>query len=141
MSVEAPCLLACDLGTGGNKASLYTVEGEELGSTFVPYATYYPAAGHHEQAPEDWWQAVVTSIRKLMADSAARSDRVDALAVSGQSLAMVPVDAEGRLLRTRIPIWSDSRASAQTSRFFRRVDERARLRPNEAAAEAQDLFP
>ena len=30
MSGTGPCLLACDLGTGGNKASLYTVEGEEL---------------------------------------------------------------------------------------------------------------
>jgi xylulokinase len=66
MSRESPCLLACDLGTGGNKASLYEVDGSEIATVFVPYATHYPAAGYHEQAPEDWWQAVVTGVSRLI---------------------------------------------------------------------------
>ena len=38
-------LLAYDLGTGGNKASLYNEEGACLGAVFVPYDTLYPQPG------------------------------------------------------------------------------------------------
>jgi hypothetical protein len=51
-------IIAYDLGTGGNKASLYDEEGNCLVSTFVPYETIYPRAGWHEQCPMDWWNAV-----------------------------------------------------------------------------------
>jgi xylulokinase len=44
------------------------------------------------------------------------------LAISGHSLGCVPLDAEGRLLRTSTPIWSDKRAVAQTARFFEKID-------------------
>ena len=44
------------------------------------------------------------------------------LAISGQSLGVVPVDGAGRLLRERTPIWSDTRASRQTAAFFEKVD-------------------
>ena len=46
-------IISFDLGTGGNKASLYDVEGNCLASAFVPYATQYPHVGWHEQRPED----------------------------------------------------------------------------------------
>jgi len=52
-------ILACDLGTGGNKASLYDADGTCLASAFVSYDTTYPRSGWHEQRPEDWWRAVV----------------------------------------------------------------------------------
>ena len=45
-------LIAYDLGTGGNKASLYDAAGQLLATEFVPYATDYPQAGWHEQRPE-----------------------------------------------------------------------------------------
>ena len=35
-------ILAHDLGTGGNKASLYDAAGRCLASVFVPYDTHYP---------------------------------------------------------------------------------------------------
>jgi len=38
-------ILAWDLGTGGNKASLYDVDGNCLAAIFVPYETRYPAQG------------------------------------------------------------------------------------------------
>lgn len=45
-------IIAWDLGTGGNKASLYEVDGQCLAATFVPYPTHYPRHGWHEQKPE-----------------------------------------------------------------------------------------
>jgi xylulokinase len=115
-------ILAFDLGTGGAKASLHAEDGACLRTAFLPYPTQYPASGWHEQRPEDWWNAVVEATRRLLAGEDAAA--VEGLAISGQSLGVVPVDDEGRLLRAHTPIWSDTRASAQTQEFFQRVDPR-----------------
>ena len=115
-------IIAYDLGTGGVKASLYSVDGSCQASTFEPYQTIYPNAGWHEQRPEDWWKAVVSATRTLMDAKANSPADVDCLAISGQSLAVIPLDAGGSLLRDSIPIWSDTRATGQTAEFFGKVD-------------------
>jgi xylulokinase len=115
-------LLAYDLGTGGNKASLYDAAGRLLAAAFVPYDTHYPQAGWHEQRPDDWWDSVVRSTRELLASDAVNPASIRALAISGHSLGCVPVDAQGRLLRAATPIWSDKRPGAQAERFFHTVD-------------------
>jgi xylulokinase len=117
-------IIAYDLGTGGNKASLFDARGACLAFSFVPYPTHYPDAGWHEQRPEDWWQAVVASTRELLSRVPGAAADIECLAISGQSLGVVPVDGEGRLLRERTPIWSDTRAAAQTQAFFRKIDRR-----------------
>jgi xylulokinase len=118
-------IVAYDLGTGGAKASLYDAGGGCLASTFVSYETLYPDTGWHEQRPADWWNAVVKSTRDLLAASRANPADVACLAISGQSLAVIPVDGSGEPLRESIPIWSDTRASAQAAAFFKIVDPAA----------------
>jgi xylulokinase len=113
-------LIAYDLGTGGAKASLYGEDGGCLRSAFLPYETRYPAGGWHEQRPDDWWDAIVRATRQLMEDQ--DPGAVEGLAISGQSLGVVPVDDAGTLLREWTPIWSDTRATAQTRAFFAKVD-------------------
>jgi xylulokinase len=115
-------IISFDLGTGGNKASLYDAEGNCLASNFVPYETYYPQVGWHEQQPEDWWNAVVQSTRELMAASGVPKEEIVCLGISGHSLGAVPVDREGNLLRDATPIWSDIRAHKEVEKFFARVD-------------------
>ena len=46
-------LLAHDIGTSGNKASLFTIEGELVESTVVSYEVDYGEGGKAEQNPED----------------------------------------------------------------------------------------
>ena len=46
-------IISFDLGTGGNKAFLYDLEGNCLASAFDPYSTQYPQVGWHEQHPLD----------------------------------------------------------------------------------------
>ncbi|HVO18668.1 MAG TPA: FGGY-family carbohydrate kinase [Anaeromyxobacter sp.] len=113
-------IVAYDLGTGGAKASLYAEDGACQRSIFIPYDTHYPAGGWHEQRPEDWWRSIVQATRQLLADG--DPGAVEGLAISGQSLGVVPVDGSGTLLREHTPIWSDTRATAQTREFFSRVD-------------------
>jgi len=116
-------ILACDLGTGGNKASLYDSEGRCLASIFAAYETEYPQAGWHEQRPAAWWDSVVQSTRQLLAGGAADPRSIACLAISGHSLGCVPLAADGRLLRQATPIWSDKRPVAEAAHFFRRIDE------------------
>jgi len=115
-------LLAYDLGTGGNKASLYDADGRLLAAEFVPYDTLYPQAGWHEQRPADWWNSVVESTRRLLASNVASPSSIRGLAISGHSLGCVPLDAQGHLLRESTPIWSDKRPVIQAERFLERVD-------------------
>ena len=48
-------LLAHDIGTSGNKASLFSVEGELIKSTVAGYPVHYGDGGRAEQDPRDWW--------------------------------------------------------------------------------------
>jgi xylulokinase len=116
-------IIAYDLGTGGNKASLYDADGACLASAFVPYETYYPNAGWHEQRPRDWWRAVIESTRKLLASGRADLTEIECVSISGHSLGVVPLDKKGELLRETTPIWSDTRAERQTGELFGKVSE------------------
>jgi len=115
-------IIAYDLGTGGNKASLYDADGRCLAAVFVPYETQYPRPGWHEQRPDDWWRAVVESTNKLLAEGVVDPGGIECLAISGHSLGCVPLDAGGGLLRESTPIWSDKRPTGQIEEFFGRVD-------------------
>ena len=53
-----PYLLAHDLGTTGNKASLFDEAGRLVASHLAPYTVSYPQASWAEQDPIEWWQAV-----------------------------------------------------------------------------------
>jgi len=116
-------IIAWDLGTGGNKASLYNVDGICIASTFVSYNTTYPDHGWHEQRPSDWWDAVVESTKQLMDVTGIDKDDVVCCGISGHSLGAVPIDKNGILLRESVPIWSDSRAGDQAKEYFESFDE------------------
>ena len=115
-------ILAFDLGTGGNKAVLYDVDGALLGSTFSPYDTHYPQSNWAEQSPLDWWTSMVKATRELLRQSGTAKDAIACLCISGHGIGVVPVSKDGRLLRERTLLWSDSRAVAQAKDYFTRVD-------------------
>jgi xylulokinase len=122
MSDPASTVLAFDLGTGGCKASVWTDDGSLLGSAVVPYDTSYPDEGRHEQSAALWWESVVQASRHVLSTLPAVVD-VDAVAVSGHSLGVVPLDSHGDALVDATPIWSDSRGSAYAERFFETIPE------------------
>jgi FGGY family of carbohydrate kinases, N-terminal domain len=117
-------LLAYDFGTGGIKASLYDEAGQCVADGFDGYPTYYPAPGFHEQEPEAWWQATISSTHKLLATlSAEVKQQIVGIGISGHSLGVVPLDKDGKLLRDRTPIWSDARAGEEAKQVFQRISE------------------
>lgn len=115
-------VLAFDLGTSGVKATLYNEEGALLGAKIVNYPLYCSADGkRREQEPMRWWYSVCEASRALMAETDAR---IVGIGLSGHSLGIVPVDAEGQLLCNRTPIWSDARAAPEAEAFFARKSQK-----------------
>jgi xylulokinase len=113
-------ILAHDLGTTGNKATLYDREGRLVGSAFHAYDTEYAHTGWAEQNPDDWWRAVCGSTRELLMRTSTRPDEVACIAFSGQMQGVVPLKADGTPLRSAI-IWADQRAVEQVRRLSERI--------------------
>ncbi|MFN8528792.1 MAG: xylulokinase [Anaerolineae bacterium] len=113
-------VIAHDLGTTGNKATLYDREGRLVGSAFIPYMTEYAHTGWAEQNPEDWWRAVCQSTRILLQTTQTRKDEIACITFSGQMMGVVPLDEQARPLRNAI-IWADQRSLAQEAWIGERV--------------------
>ena len=78
---RAQLILAHDLGTTGNKANLFDVDGTLLGSAFAGYATAYPQPNWAEQSPHDWWNAVCVTTRQLLAETGTDPHAIAAVVV------------------------------------------------------------
>ncbi len=109
-------LIAHDLGTTGNKASLHTDDGRLLASVTVSYGAHFAAGGVAEQNPADWWDAVVSATRQLTESSGIEPGSVAGLVVSGQMMGAVLLDAAFEPVRPAI-IWADSRSSQQAAQL------------------------
>ncbi len=109
-------IIAHDLGTTGNKASLHHDDGRLVAAVTVPYPAHFAAGGIAEQNPQDWWNAVVQATRDLMARTATEPSAVAGLVVSGQMMGAVLLDADGEPARPAI-IWADTRAGEQQRRL------------------------
>jgi xylulokinase len=107
-------LIAHDLGTSGDKASLHEADGRIVAAVTASYPTRYAADTTSEQDPHDWWDAVVAATRQLLAQTSTPPDRVDGVCISGQMMGLVLLDASGEPVRPAM-IWSDQRASAEAA--------------------------
>jgi len=113
-------ILAHDLGTTGDKATLFDESGRASASAFSAYPTEYPRPNWAEQNPEDWWQAVCTTTIQILASAHIAPQEVAGVSFSGQMMGCVPVDRRARPLRNAI-IWADTRAVDQAQALIERV--------------------
>ena len=115
-------LLAHDLGTSGNKATLFTPEGTLVDSVTVSYPVRFYNGNWAEQNPLDWWRAVCESTKALL--SSVSPGEILAVSFSGQMMGCLCVDANGDPLMDSI-IWADMRASAQEQALKDKIDPAA----------------
>lgn len=117
-------ILAHDLGTTGDKASLHDDTGRTLATVTVDYPTRFAADGVAEQDPDDWWHAVRAATRQLLQRAGADVAEVKGVGFSGQMMGAVFLDGEARPVRPAM-IWADHRSTAQADRLLRSVDLRS----------------
>ncbi|MGQ9623201.1 MAG: xylulokinase [Candidatus Caldatribacteriaceae bacterium] len=115
-------IIAHDLGTTGNKATLFDPEGRCLASSFAGYETFYPDALLVEQNPEDYWKAVIFSTRSLLEKARVTKEDIGVVSFSGQMMGALPVDASGNPLY-RIIIWADRRAVEEVKWVRERISD------------------
>ena len=111
-------LLAHDLGTTGNKATLFDEDGALVASALETYPTHYDRPGWVEQDPNAWWESVCRASAAVMEQAGITKSSVAAMSFSGHMMGCVPVDASGAALRRAI-IWADTRASDQVAALLR----------------------
>lgn len=112
-------IIAHDIGTTGDKATLVSDEGKLLRSVTMRYPTEFGPGGVAEQDPRHWWDAVCRATRELvhMTD---RRGRIDAVSFSGQMMGVVLLDGHGEPVRPAL-IWADTRSQPQTGDLLERV--------------------
>ncbi len=113
-------VLGIDLGTSGTKTVLFDQEGHAQASSTVEYPMYQPHNGWAEQAPEDWYNAAVATIRTVLQKSGVAREDVVALGISGQMHGLVMLDEKGQVLRRSI-IWCDQRTAKECDEIHEKV--------------------
>jgi xylulokinase len=101
---------AVDLGTSGPKVALVSTDGEVLGHEFERTELLLLPDGGAEQRPDDWWNAIKTATRRLLARRLVPRDDIVAACLTTQWSGTVAVDKAGVPLMNAI-IWMDSRGA------------------------------
>ncbi|MER7082389.1 xylulokinase [Saccharopolyspora kobensis] len=109
-------IIAHDLGTTGNKASLHTTDGTLVAAVTTRYGTDFRAGGVAEQDPAAWWRAVCEATAALLARTGTRPGEVRAVGFSGQMMGAVLLDRQHRPIRPAL-IWADHRSAEQADRL------------------------
>lgn len=117
----ADYLLGIDVGTTGTKTLLFRSDGVLMGQAYRPYPMNAVKVGWSEQNADDWWDAVVETVRETCADETiARQVRGISLSVQGGT--MVAVDQDFCPVRPAM-VWNDSRCTEEKEAYLRKVGD------------------
>ena len=117
-SPDETFVLAVDLGTGGPKVALLVGTGRIAAHAFAPVGVTLTDDGGAEQSPQAWWEAIVSSARRALADSGVAPDRVVGVGCTAQWSGTVAVDGAGDAIGPAI-IWMDSRGAQAVRKTVR----------------------
>ena len=107
-------LIAHDIGTSGNKATLFSEEGNLIKSKTESYPVRFFNGCFAEQDAEDWWRAVCKTTQALINDQKIDPSDIAVISFSGQMMGCLAVDRRGEPLRPSI-IWADQRAVKESA--------------------------
>lgn len=113
-------IMGIDIGTSGTKTVLFTTNGDPVASHTEEYPLYQPRNGWAEQDPQDWWNACVEGIRRVLQESQADPAQIKGIGLSGQMHGLVMLDEDGQVLRRSI-IWCDGRTAKECQEITEKV--------------------
>ncbi len=113
-------LLSHDIGTSGNKASLFAKDGVLINSVVEPYRVAYLPESRVEQNPDCWYRAVCKTTRMLLDNIDSRD--ILAMSFSGQMMGCLCIDRQGTPLMDSI-IWADTRANYEERFIKSKIDQ------------------
>jgi xylulokinase len=110
-------ILAVDLGTSGPKTALVSVYGEVVGSEFKDTPIILLPGGGAEQDPEGWWNAIMSTSKKLLGKGLVSPEDIVAVSVTTQWSGTVALDQDGNHLMNAI-IWMDCRGAEAVKKIL-----------------------
>lgn len=113
-------LIGIDLGTSATKTVLFDEEGGIVASASQEYPMYQPQNGWAEQRPEDWRDAALTTITKVVKESGVDKEEIKGLGISGQMHGLVMLDEAGKVIRPSI-IWCDQRTAKECEEITKKI--------------------
>ena len=118
--------LGVDIGTSGTKTLAMHEDGTILSSATVEYPLYSPRPGWSEQNPEDWWQATIKSVRKVLKAGKIKPADVKGIGLSGQMHGSVFLNKKHEVIRPAL-LWNDQRTAAECAEIEQRAGGRKKL--------------
>ncbi len=93
-------------------------------------------AGHLEQDPAIWWDALEETVQKVLANLGPRKAEVAGIGVSGQQHGFVPLDASHQVIRPA-KLWCDTSTTAQCDEICAKLGGREKT----IALAGNDILP
>jgi len=118
--------IGVDIGTSGTKSILIDPKGKIIAESSATYEVHYPKPLWTEQDPEDWWNAVVKTVRAVVKASKVKAADIKAIGLSGQMHGSVFLDAKKRVIRKAL-LWNDQRTAAECEEITTRAGGREAL--------------
>jgi xylulokinase len=107
---KEPYILAVDLGTSALKTALISASGKVVGWEVKDIPLHILPDGGAEQDPLDWWEAFLTTAKRIIQQDLVPVENIVAVCCSTQGECTVPVDASGKALMNVIS-WLDMRGA------------------------------
>lgn len=111
MSDASSWILGVDLGNGGPKAAVVTLDGQILGTGFHGVAVDIGLDGRATQDALEWEAALRLAIADALAVTNVDPQALHAIGITGQWGSTVPVGADGEPVGP-VLLWADTRAKA-----------------------------
>jgi xylulokinase len=102
-------ILAVDLGNGGPKVAVVSLDGQVRRTAMRPVHAYIGLDGAATQDATEWWAGLREAAREAIAGAGADGDALHAVAITGQFGSSVPVGADGEPAGD-VLLWADTRA-------------------------------
>jgi len=118
--------LGIDIGTSGTKTLAVDETGKILGQASAEYPCYTPKPLWSEQEPDDWWNAVVKTVREVVKKAKLKPADVKGIGLSGQMHGSVFLDKQGKVIR-RALLWNDQRTTEECEEIESRAGGRKKL--------------
>ena len=103
-------ILAIDHGTSGAKTAIVSTQGNVIDWEFEEVPLHLIGRQGAEQDPDDWWNAIVTTSKKLIDKGHVPVEEIVGICNSSQWAGTVAVDKNGHHLMNSI-IWMDTRGA------------------------------
>ncbi|MCD6569927.1 MAG: FGGY-family carbohydrate kinase [Deltaproteobacteria bacterium] len=122
----ADYLLGIDLGTTACKTGIFDTNGNRVALASKEYPLYTPYPSYAEQDAEDWWNAVVETLKEVLDASGIDPRDIKGIGAGGPCYGHVFLDSSGNVLRRAIT-FQDRRATKQAQWIMKNLNDQKRF--------------